>query len=415
MIGLVDCNNFFVSCERLFRPDLSKKPVLVLSSNDGCVVSRSQEVKELGIPMGVPYFQIKDICRKEGIAVFSSNFTLYRDLSRRVMSALRDEFETCEVYSVDEAFFLIKDTMSFSDFMFKRKRIIQKTGIPVSIGVSYTKTLAKVAASIAKKEKGVCVLDHDSWQRLQSSTSCGAIWGIGRETSARLRDMGIGTVYELLASDRSLIRAQFGVIGERTCLELEGVPVYTFGDSVHRTQESYMSTRSFGNVVKDKAVLQTALAYHISELALKLRKDACVAAGMTVLIRGSRHGVYAQRKSLFYKTFTEPTADTGVFLREMHEVLEAVFDPEIPYKKAGVIFHGILPKGASTGSLFSAGVQKVKTKDIDSISDALNDRFGRKILNRGSVFGSALWITKKAFNSKNYTTKWSDLPEVKAI
>jgi DNA polymerase V len=200
-IGLMDCNNFFVSCERLFRPDLLKKPVAVLSSNDGCIVARSQEVKELGIPMGAPYFMVRAICKKEGVTLFSSNFRLYRDISARVMHALCEEVDTFEVYSIDEAFFSIEETVTEEEVLLLRERIMQKTGIPVSFGIARTKTIAKAAGDHAKKESGVSILDATLWETKISEIPCGSIWGIGRQTSAKLTKLGINTVADLISKD----------------------------------------------------------------------------------------------------------------------------------------------------------------------------------------------------------------------
>jgi DNA polymerase V len=206
MIGLMDCNNFFVSCERLFRPDLAKCPVAVLSSNDGCIVSRSQEVKDLGIAMGVPYFEVKSLCKKYNITLFSSNFTLYRDISTRVMATLKEFVDDIEIYSIDEAFFGVPKTMDETTLISIRAEIIRKTGIPVSIGVAPTKTLAKVANDRAKKGGGVMVLTKEVWKILQGEVSCSSIWGIGRQTSQKLTELGINSVAELLARDRLLYR-----------------------------------------------------------------------------------------------------------------------------------------------------------------------------------------------------------------
>jgi DNA polymerase V len=245
MIGLLDCNNFFVSCERLFRPDLLKKPVAVLSSNDGCIVARSQEVKDLGVPMGIPYFQVKDVLTKANATLFSSNFTLYRDISARVMETLEKEVGFCDVYSIDEAFFEVSDDATEADVLSIRSRVMQDVGLPVSIGVASTKTLAKQASVMAKKGNGVCILTESLWKEKMETAQCSSVWGLGRQTTAKLRELGVKTVAEFLALDRSVVRKHFGVGGDRIYMELTGVVVHKLGSQSLDVQQSIMSTRSF--------------------------------------------------------------------------------------------------------------------------------------------------------------------------
>jgi DNA polymerase V len=201
MIGLLDCNNFFVSCERLFRPDLLKRPVAVLSSNDGCIVARSAEVKDLGVPMGVPYFQVKDVLTKAGAVLFSSNFTLYRDVSARVMDTLEDEVGLIDVYSIDEAFFEVEDDATEADVLAIRARVMKEVGVPVSIGIASTKTLAKQASVLAKKGNGVCILTDALWQEKMEEVPCGSVWGLGRQTVIKHSSC----VYHFRSSDNILV------------------------------------------------------------------------------------------------------------------------------------------------------------------------------------------------------------------
>ncbi len=414
MIGLMDCNNFFVSCERLFRPDLLGKPVAVLSSNDGCFVARSQEVKDLGIPMGIPYFQVKDMCVKHDITLFSSNFTLYRDISARVMQALKSEFSTCEVYSVDEAFFSIDPGVTEEELVQVRKRIMQKTGIPVSIGVASTKTLAKVANGIAKKGSGVYMLDDVRWEEIQGQVSCGSVWGIGRQTTAFLSKNGIYTVADLKRQDMSFIRKTLGVVGERLYLELSGVPVYRISDAVDGAQQSYASTRSFGKTVKDKMTLMSALGYHVAQVALKLRSDQMTTSQISIIIRGSRFGSYAGYEYSRTELLSTPTDDTALLTKEALRLLEDLYDPEIPYKKAGFIASRITPNDITQASLFDKEMLVQKKKGIDVVTDALNTKFGRGTVSLGIVFGTEKWQEKSQLKSPEYTTRWGDLVSVKA-
>lgn len=414
MIGLMDCNNFFVSCERLFRPDLLGKPVAVLSSNDGCVVARSQEVKDLGVTMGVPVFEIKELISKEKVTLFSSNFALYRDISTRVMSALKAEFDTCEVYSVDEAFFAIDEDVTEETLKQIRARIMQKTGIPVSIGVAETKTLAKVANGIAKKGSGVCILDKKHRENTISSLLCGSIWGIGRQTSASLSKMKIYTVGDLLAQDTTFIRQSLGVVGERICLELKGVSVYKIGDRIDEEQKSYMSTRSFGKPIHEKATLKSALGYHIAHLAEKLRYDSCVASKITIIMRASRFGPFAYREGSASVLLPNPTNDTFALTAEVSGLFNQLYDIEIPYKKAGVILSSIEPEGNTTSSLFKDSLQIEKMEKLNDVNDAINSKFGSATIRQAVTMGGEKWKERKNLKSPEYTTQWSEIACIKA-
>lgn len=423
MIGLMDCNNFFVSCERLFRPDLIGKPVAVLSSNDGCIVARSQEVKNLGISMGSPLFQIKDLCEKYSITLFSSNFALYRDVSTRVMSALREEFDTCEVYSVDEAFFQLDQRFDAHELVNIRRRIMQKTGIPVSIGVAPTKTLAKVANGIAKKtgrqsistsglNEGVSVMEMDEWLEISKTTSCGSIWGIGRQTAEFLTKNNIHTVSELIQLDPTVVRQSLGVVGERLLMELNGIQACTGGKKADVEQESYTSTRSFHAPVHDKMTLMSALGHHTACVALKLRENECCASRITIIAQGSHFGDYAQRNGVLSTVLINPTNDTFVLTKEVSLLLDILYDHEIPYKKAGVIVSGIEPSWCVQNSLFG---EESKTNSLSELEDIINTKFGHNTIRHGVTMRMERWQELKKNKSPNYTTQWGEIATVKAI
>lgn len=429
MIGLVDCNNFFVSCERLFRPDLRTKPVAVLSSNDGCIVARSQQVKDLGIPMGIPYFEVADICRKNKITLFSSNFALYRDVSERIMNAIKYEFDTCEVYSIDEAFFEIHEDITNEKITEIRTRIIQKTGIPVSIGVASTKTLAKVANSIAKKQinnvrrrtsnireggEGVCIMDEQMWKEVMREIPCGSVWGIGRQISAFLRTHNIYSVFDLLSQDKAFIQQSLGVVGERLVLELSGISVYTLGESKEEEQQSYTSSRSFSQPITDKRTLMSALGHHVSHIAEKLRLDGNVASKINIIIQGSRFGTFAHRNGTAQIDLMIPTDDTFVFMNEVSKLLESIYDSEIPYKKAGVVMSGIRPKSSISDPLFGVSNSIKKTSKINSVTDTLNKKFGIGTVRSAVTFDMHTWKERKKLKSPEYTTQWTEIAIVKA-
>ncbi len=411
MIGLMDCNNFFASCERLFRPDLQKKPVAVLSSNDGCIVARSQEVKDLGIPMGIPYFKVKDICEKEGVVLFSSNFTLYRDISSRVMQALASEVGACDVYSIDEAFFALPDDVTPEEVLRIRNEVIKKVGVPVSIGVSSTKTLAKQASSLAKKSGGVCILTKEMWQEEQKNALCASVWGIGRQSVAKLREMGVSTVSEFLALDRAVLRRHFGVSGERIADELRGTQVHELGRTTEDIQQSIMSTRSFEKTTTELSHLQSAVAYHVSFAAEKLREKKLVASRLHVAILTSRHGDFVLQSGTGEVVLDEPTSSTQKLLKAALAEVNKLYQKRVPYKKAGVVLGGLMPESYVTGDLFSSA--STNTREVDDLADTINERFGHNMLHHAVILQNAARASAK-LRSKEYTTRWQDIPTVQA-
>lgn len=410
MIGLMDCNNFFVSCERLFRPDLLKKPVAVLSSNDGCIVARSQEIKDLGIPMGIPYFKVKDICTDAGAVLFSSNFTLYRDISTRVMQTLASQVGPCEIYSIDEAFFEVDDTITEEEVLLLRRTVMQHVGLPVSIGIAATKTLAKQASAIAKKGNGAKLFNSDALFEI-GAAACSSVWGLGRQTSAKLREMGVVSIAEFMKLDRAVIRRHFGVAGDRIYSELNGIPVHAIGANSEDIQQSIMSTRSFEKTTHELSEMESAVAYHVSFAAEKLREKNLVASRMYVLIQASRHGDFFLRRGSAEVVLSEPTANTQALLKEALTQVRRLFDSEVPYKKAGVVLGGLMPKTYVTNTLFDAGVQT--DSRIDSVTDALNERFGHGTVRPAVVLHSGARGSAK-LRSKEYTTRWKDIPTVRA-
>lgn len=412
MIGVLDCNNFFVSCERLFRPDLEKRPVAVLSSNDGCVVARSQEIKDLGIPMGVPYFQVKSVCTQANAVLFSSNFALYRDVSSRVMSTLRAEVGSCEVYSVDEAFFTVNDQATIDELLALRTRITTLTGIPVSIGVGSTKTIAKQASKMAKKGNGVTVLDDAAWQALRESVQCAEIWGIGRQLSARLRSLGIETAAHYVAMRRSEVRKQFGVAGERILDELSGISVHLVGDGASEPHQSITSSRSFAETVTQCLMLESAVSYHVEHAARKLREEALLATRMSVYIRPSRYGEYAGARGHKEVEFSYPTAATRVLTHAAVLAVRELFSASVPYKKAGVVLTGLLPERYVPASLFATD-EVDREAELDRVTDSLNERFGAATVHLASTFASGS-LTRAKLRSPAYTTRWDDIPKVTA-
>ena len=409
-VGLLDCNNFFVSCERLFRPDLAKRPVVVLSSNDGCVVARSQEVKDMGIPMGVPHFKVKKEFEEAGVVVFSSNFTLYRDISARVMRVLREEVVDFAQYSVDEAFFRVSEAdLSEAQIRCIKEVVERKVGVPVSIGVAKTKTLAKFANHKAKKGPGVFILSDDIWQKEAKAVPIGSLWGVGGGMSRKFVDKGISTPDDLMQADSAQIARVFGVVGTRLQSERVGKPTEPLRSKVE-LQHSIMSTRSFGETTDELSALEKALAHHVEHATKELREMGAVARSFKVLMRPSRFSDFAMQGIYEDIHLNEPTDDTRVFLTEAMRCLRRQHRAGIPYKKAGVVIYDITDKSATTSSLF----ETVLDTGVMSVVDTINKKFGPDGV---TFFGQNKQkaLTKNAWNSGHKTTRWSDIPRVKAI
>lgn len=410
-IGLLDCNNFFVSCERLFRPDLAHKPVAVLSSNDGCIVARSQEVKAMGVPMGIPLFKAKQLVDMSKVTLFSSNFTLYRDLSARVMQTLAAEVGKIDVYSIDEAFFAVDEEMA-ADAEGIRRRLTKITGIPVSIGLSKTKTLAKVASEIGKKERGVCLLSMKEWQTIAPEFPCGEVWGLGRATTDALQQLGVRTAAQFMALERSFVRARFGVAGERIFDELHGVPVYTT-DEAPDERQSVTSSRSFAKTTTCLADVQSAVAYHVAHASQKIRQRQLAATMMYVELRASRHSDFAYRQSGVEVPLPQPTNSTTDLTQRALAAVANCFDPQVPYKKAGVTLVGLVPERYIVPSLFGTTEAHITHKTIDAVVDSLQRRFGFNALHSAAILPNRD-RSSAALRSASYTTAWGDIPTVKA-
>lgn len=408
-IAVLDCNNFFVSCERLFRPDLRQVPVVVLSSNDGCVVARSQEVKDSGVPMGAPLFQVKDILKDIGAVCFSSHFTLYRDISARVFAVVSDYCGEIEQYSIDEAFFVYEAATDEEAHAYVQtlKSVVERAvGIPVSIGVSDTKTRAKLVNAYAKKNTGVAVFCGDQFRTQFGASPLAAVWGVGRQLATRYRALGIETVDALIEAPSAVVREQTHQPGCALQSELAGrvVNQVSSGRSIPK---SIMSTRSFATKTNDPAVLKDALAYHVRNVFEDLRAQKLVATGIRVLLETSRHSdwrFYGGTRETF---FAEPTNDTTYGLQTAIMLLNDLYEGAVPYSKTGVVVYGLMPTAYVTGGLFTPTVTETST--IDDVLDTLNARFGRATVQVGMFAKSALWQARGERRSPAYTTDWSAL------
>jgi len=409
-IGLIDCNNFFVSCERLFRPELINKPVMVLSSNDGCVVARSQEVKDMGIPMGVPYFKIKDTVEKQGVVSFSSNLTLYRDISRRVFSVVRREVEVVEEYSIDEAFLLL-DNEAKNRVKELRALVEREVGIPVSIGVSATKTQAKQANLLAKKSTGTQVLNSEDWLALTPTTKLCSIWGVGGSLELKFKGQGINTVEDLIKADADRVKSLFGLVGLRLQQELSGSAVFKVTND-SRTQKSLVHSRSFKKPTEDLAVLQDAVAYHTRQGAAELRKMKMETNNLRVMIRPSQHGDFLLRGGSLEFTLPSYTSDTIELVKLATKLTEELYETGVPYKKAGISMGSLQREGYRNFNLFSDATQH--NEPLMEVIDKINSKGNKELITVGSRHQTMRWQAKKESQSPTYTTAWDKLVTVKA-
>ena len=411
-IGVLDCNNFFVSCERLFRPDLHRKPVVVMSSNDGCIVARSKEVKDMGIAMGVPYFQVKDILNKHQTIAFSSHFALYRDLSRRVFEVMREELDIIEEYSIDEAFFTVDGD---PEVVAKRVKeaVETRVGIPVSVGIARTKTLAKYANSVAKKSNGVFHLTDEIWSRSQVSVPIQTIWGVGGRSEISYKEQGIKTVKDLLRTDTGRLRSLFGISGVRLQSELNGVSVLAL-NQVKTNQKSIMSSRSFAKETSDVSVIKDAVAYHLRQTLRSLRRSELKAKALRVSILTSRHGDFLLRGGSKETILNSPTDDNKELLGVANQLVDELYENGVPYKKAGITLNNLTSDEVEQTSLFATTDQKNESwQMINEVMDKLNQRERNTVL-LGSRLRQDHWQAKKESRSPAYTTNWKELVEVKA-
>ena len=416
-IALVDCNNFYVSCERVFRPDLKKIPVVVLSNNDGCVVSRSNEAKALGIKMGQPWFECKALAEEHGILALSSNYALYADMSNRVMSILSGYAPQQEVYSIDESFLDLTGIPKLRDVSYAiRERVGQWTGIPVCVGIGPTKTLAKLANFVAKRHprsKGVFNYNDLSevlQAKLLSQIEVAEVWGIGRRISARLAEHGIHTAQDLRVAHTATLRAEFGVVVEKTQRELQGIQCMDL-EEVAPAKKQIVSSRSFGHSVRDVAVLKDAMSTFVANACVKLRAQNSHASMIQVFLETNRF----RNDSLQYSpslsiALPQPTNDSLVVNRWADYLVGRMFKPEYEYKKAGIMLGEISPQDVYQSDWLEP-FQSTDTRLMNAL-DELNQRFGRGTVKVSTQGAFKEWQMKQERKSPNYTTSWDEVPFV---
>lgn len=421
MFALVDCNNFYVSCERLFDPGLIDRPVIVLSNNDGCAVARSNEAKALGIRFGAPFHEIKELVEARGVAVFSSNYTLYADISRRVMKTLEAQAPRMEVYSIDEAFLDLRGLSADRRESFCRdlhRSVRQWTGIPVSIGVAPTKTLAKAANRLAKKSPrtgGVLDLTDLRWrERALASMAAEDVWGVGPRLARRLAAGGIRTARDLRDAPARQIRRRFSVVLERTLLELSGIPA--LGLEEHpQPRLSITTSRSFGRKVTALAELREAVASYVARASEKLRAQGLLAGALSVFVQTnpfSKRDPQYQASRLF--TPPEATDDAFTLIRLALEGTASLYRSGFRYHKAGVMLLDLVPARQHQPSLFACGDGRLRARRLMRTVDDLNRRLGGGAVRFGAEGLNPAWSMRRERKSPAFTTQWTELPRVRA-
>lgn len=419
-LALVDCNNFYVSCERVFNPKLEGVPVVVLSNNDGVAVARSNEVKALGIRMAEPWFKIKDIAKRHGIIALSSNYTLYGDISARVMSTLSTFSPKQEIYSIDECFldldgFAPQSLTAYGQTI--RQTIKRNIGIPVCVGIADTKTLAKLANHCAKKgfagADGVCdfgQLNESECSKLFANIPVGDVWGVGRKITEKLLSIDIKTVEDLRTANPERIRAQFSLLLGRTVSELNGVPYIEIEDAGTPRQQ-IMVSRSFGSTVTALEDLSESVANFTTRAAEKLRHDGSVAASFCVFIYTNPHKEdEPQYQQSLVVPLSQPTDDTLKLVNAALQGLRTIYRSGYHYKKTGVMLMGLQPKGSIQATLFDDPVEQGRSDSLMHVMDAINHKMGKVSVSIAASGIKQRWAMRRESKSPNYTTDWDELP-----
>lgn len=414
--ALVDANNFYASCERIFQPALAGVPIVVLSNNDGCIVSRSAEARALGIPMGAPVHEWRDFCRHHGVAVMSSNYTLYGDMSARMLEVLQELCPQVESYSIDESFL---DLTGFRDLTALardiREAVRRRTHISCGVGVGATKTLAKFANLLAKQAScpdGVFNLleqPDEVVARLMAEAPVGKVWGVGPRLARRLDDEGVRSVLDLRRAAPELIRRRHGVVLEKTVRELNGQPCLDI-EEIGRPRQHIMSSRSFATVLTDLAPLRAAITHHAAQVAEKLRRQNGLARQVRVMVRTNP----AREQDLQYRrtalvSLAVPTADTAIILAAAMTGLKEVFRPGFRYHKVGVTLGEISDAGRQQPDLFACA-DDPRRRRLMKLLDQVNQHQGRGTLRFASTDLDDAWHMRCGNRSPRYTTCWDELP-----
>jgi DNA polymerase V len=415
-IALIDCENFYVSCERVFDPSLQGVPVVVLSNNDGCIIARSNDVKALGVQNGGPYFKWRRLLARHGTRVLSSNYALYGDMSRRVMQVLRQMAPEVEEYSVDEAFMHLAGGRDAEEQAREARRLLRRwTGLPTRVGIGETKTLAKIASGFAKKHPeydGVFDLtrrrDVDD---LLSLVHGAEVWGIGPARAKLLLSRGIETARQLRDAPDAWVRQRLTIVGLRTVYELRGISCLPLED-VQPVKKGIMTSRSFGEPVTALGPIKEAVAAYATRAAEKLRRQGSVCRTLTVFVTTKSFGRGPHYSNSYAVTFPESTAYTPSLIRYAHRGLERIYRAGYRYRKAGVILTGIQPEEAVQRDLF-ARRDHARDQALMAAVDAVNDRWGRNAVFFAASGVRRPWAMHQGQRSPRYTTRWDELPVVR--
>ena len=420
MFALIDCNSFYASCEKIFRPDLKHRPIVVLSNNDGCVIARSPEAKKMGISMTQPWYQVKDQYLSKGGVVFSSNYEFYADISNRVMNVLSDLCPEIDIYSIDEAFLdlrTFRKNIDLVNFAYDcKKRIKDWIGVPVSIGIAPTKTLAKLANKVAKNDPrfdGVVILSEPRVIRhFLKSMPIEKIWGIGRKLTEKLENIDIKTAYDLIQVDSRLIGDNFNVVLERTVRELKGQSCITLHDFME-PKKQIMVSRSFGKSIRSKSILSEAISFHASRAAEKLRYEKQKCRLITAFIRSNRFNTRV-RQIYAAKSFelVHPTDDTRIIIKNANRILDQIFADGYQYAKAGVLLSDFTNRYGYQMSLFDKKRDEKMASKLMQTVDYINLMEIAKI-GFGNQGYRNTWRMKREIKSKRYTTKIEEIPITK--
>jgi DNA polymerase V len=420
-IALIDCNNFYVSCERVFNPRLAGRPVVVLSNNDGCVVARSNETKALGVKMGVPWYQIRGFAKQHGIVALSSNYALYADMSNRVMRILSQYSPQQEVYSIDECFLDlsgIPDLRAHAQNM--RRQVARWTGLPVCVGIAASKTLAKLANYAAKNlsgQDGLCDLNAlSATQRdaLIGKIDVGEVWGVGRKTRSRLESMGITSVGQLRDSDGKRMRSVFGITMERTVAELNGLACLSLEDMT-ADKKQIITSCSFGQPVTSLEDLKEAIASYMGQAAQKLRRQGSAAGCVLIYLKTNR---FKANERQYHPSIAlplpAPCQDTLQLISAALAGLEQIYRPDYRYTKAGVSLCSLTAGAPYQADIFSESGDTARSQGLMQALDAINNRFGYRAIHSAAEGIARHWQMRRASKSAAYTSCWQDLLTIHA-
>jgi len=420
LVALIDCNNFYASCERVFIPSLKNKPIVVLSNNDGCIVARSDEAKMLGIKMGEPLFKCKDVIASHGVEVFSSNYTFYADMSNRVMNVIKNFFPLTEMYSIDEAFISIctSDTKSLiKDLVNLRKTIYKWTGIPVSIGISCSKTLAKIANKVAKrnmKDTGIFYIEPGKKLKfILENIDVEEVWGIGRRLGKMLRLNGIVSAKDLKDVDHKWIRKKTNVNVLRTVLELSGIPCITLKNAPI-SKKQIVTSRSFGKPIRDLSLMEEMVSRYVTRAAEKLRRQNLICSTITVALSTNKF----DEKNLYRFDFRTQSLDsstnsTSSLINVAAKIVREIFSENVLYKKAYVFLSDITNNSSRQFTLENTSEALRRNEDLMLLIDKINHFYGRDTLKYASTGFKRDWLMKRTKKSSNFTTNWNELLTIK--